>query len=417
MMVVLSISGCSDAPIGKTEIIETESETQIPVWSDAKEAETVIELCFDLFAEAAEETKAWDDLETVRSIVNRLGENGYTAVDSQNQIDMTCRARIESFCKKVDEKADAEVTIIQVTYSGGFVIYHLCAENGTVDVAKSYYEYEAGQIEKIATGSYVASNWNYTEDGYLMFSGSWFSETLYVLTLSDAKENIAFRVEPLDETCRELNRKYLQPIGYERNNMFLVDWNEKDFGDLNFYDLYDILYPLINEKFVPYTADNNLSVDTVYRIRKEEFESVIMTYFHIDSETLQAKTIYHPEETAYEYRPRGFYEAEYPEWPYSEVVAFTENDDETISLIVNVVFPYAGISKVYAHEVVVRPLENGGVQYVSNHIIPSEDNYEVTWHTPRLTAEEWEKEYDLVIEDSEKDFLSVLLLMPYLQIR
>lgn len=54
---------------------------------------------------------------------------------------------------------------------------------------------------------------------------------------------------------------------------------------------------------------------------------------------------------------------------------------------------YAGNSKVYAHEVVIRPLEDGGVQYVSNQIIPSEDNYRETWHTPRLTLEEWEELY------------------------
>ena len=126
---------------------------------------------------------------------------------------------------------------------------------------------------------------------------------------------------------------------------------------------------------------------------KEEFESVIMKYFNIDSETLQSKTIYDSENLTYEYKPRGFEEVEYPEYPYSEVVDFTENSDGTITLTANVVFPYAGDSKVYAHEVVVRPLENGRVQYVSNRIIPSEDNYRETWHTPRLTLEEWEELY------------------------
>lgn len=128
-------------------------------------------------------------------------------------------------------------------------------------------------------------------------------------------------------------------------------------------------------------------------IPKEEFESVIMKYFNIDSETLQSKTIYDSENLTYEYKPRGFEEVEYPEYPYSEVVGFTENNDGTITLTANVVFPYAGDSKVYAHEVVVRPLENGRVQYVSNRIIPSEDNYRETWHTPRLTLEEWEELY------------------------
>ena len=153
------------------------------------------------------------------------------------------------------------------------------------------------------------------------------------------------------------------------------------------------LYPKVNGQYAPYVADDNLSVSAVYQIPKEEFESVIMKYFNIDSETLQSKTIYDSENLTYEYKPRGFEEVEYPEYPYSEVVGFTENNDGTITLTANVVFPYAGDSKVYAHEVVVRPLENGRVQYVSNRIIPSEDNYRETWHTPRLTLEEWEELY------------------------
>lgn len=55
---------------------------------------------------------------------------------------------------------------------------------------------------------------------------------------------------------------------------------------------------------------------------------------------------------------------------------FTENSDGTSSLTVNVVFPYGGVSKVYAHELVIRPLEDGGGQYVSNKIISAEDNAE-----------------------------------------
>ena len=130
------------------------------------------------------------------------------------------------------------------------------------------------------------------------------------------------------------------------------------------------------------------------KITSEEVEKFLgMKYFNIDSETLQSKTIYDSENLTYEYKPRGFEEVEYPEYPYSEVVGFTENNDGTITLTANVVFPYAGDSKVYAHEVVVRPLENGRVQYVSNRIIPSEDNYRETWHTPRLTLEEWEELY------------------------
>lgn len=200
-------------------------------------------------------------------------------------------------------------------------------------------------------------------------------------------------MQPLDETCRELNRKFLLPIGYERNNMFLTDWSEDDFGNLDFYDMHDIFYPRMYGEPVPYAADDNLAVGAVYRIPQDEFEGVIMTYFNIDSETLQSKTLFHPEDRTYEYRPRGFYEVEYPEYPYPEVTGYTENGDGTIALLVSVVFPFADDSRVYTHEVVVRPLEDGGVQYVSNRIIPSEDNQEATWYMPRLTQDAWQEVY------------------------
>ena len=391
-MLIVSVSGCSDTPQEETAVVETISEVQLSGQKDEEETEKMIECCLELYEKAAEENKI-DDLETIRSIVNCLGENGYPAVDSRNQINMTEPEKVVEFCEKVDAQEEAEITIIEVSYLGGFVKYDLKTKDGNVDVVRSYYKYENGNMKREVTGSYQTEYWNYTEDGYLMFSGVWFSEELYVLTLSGAEEHTALRVQTLDETYRELSRKYLLPIGFEQNNMFIVDWSEADFGELNFYDMFDLLYPKVYGTNIPYVADDNLGVGAVYRIPKEEFESVIMTYFNIDSETLQSKTVYYSEDSTYEYKPRGFEEVEYPEYPYSEVVDFTENSDGTITLTANVVFPYAGDSKVYAHEVVVRPLENGRVQYVSNRIIPSEDNYRETWHTPRLTLEEWEEMY------------------------
>ena len=392
IMMLLSVSGCSDTHLEDEQVVESEIAVQDQQQNVKDNEDEIIEICSQLYKKASEENKI-ADLETVRIIVNQFGENGYPAVDSRNQIDMTEAEQVERFCEMVDTQEEAEITIIEVSYLGGFVKYDLETKDGNVDVVRSYYKYENGNMKREVTGSYQTEYWNYTEDGYLMFSGVWFSEELYVLTLSGAEEHTALRVQPLDETYRELSRKYLLPIGFEQNNMFIVDWSEDDFGDLNFYDMYDLLYPKVNGTYTPYVADDNLGVGAVYRIPKDDFESVIMAYFNIDSETLQSKTIYYAEDETYEYKPRGFEEVEYPEYPYSEVVGFTENSDGTLTLTANVVFPYADNSKVFAHEVVVRPLENGGVQYVSNRIIPSEDNCEETWHTPRLTAKEWDEIY------------------------
>ena len=379
-------SGCK----GNTE--EPVASESVEIVDERKIDDNFINIPIDIYVEAAKNNEL-TDMETVCKVIKRFGECGYAAVDCENRVDMTQMQSVMDFCDSVENQKEAEVTIIQVSSLGGFSVYHLQTENGVVHVKRCYYGYKDGIMKSEDEGEYQTDYWRYTDDGYLMFSGTYFSEELYVLTLSSAEEHVAFRILPLDAKCRELNEKYLLPIGYELNNMFLVDWNEDDFGDLNFYDMFDLLYPkLHNEKF-PYVADDNLGIGAVYHIPKTEFENVIMEYFNIDSETLQSKTVYDSEDSTYEYKPRGFEEVEYPEYPYSEVIGYTENSDGTITLTANVVFPYSGNSKVYAHEVVVRPLEDGGVQYVSNRIIPSEDNSEETWHTPRLTAEEWEELY------------------------
>lgn len=383
---LMEISGCK----GNTE--EPVASESVEIVDERKIDDNFINIPIDIYVEAAKNNEL-TDMETVCKVIKRFGECGYAAVDCENRVDMTQMQSVMDFCDSVENQKEAEVTIIQVSSLGGFSVYHLQTENGVVHVKRCYYGYKDGIMKSEDEGEYQTDHWRYTDDGYLMFSGTYFSEELYVLTLSSAEEHVAFRILPLDAKCRELNEKYLLPIGYELNNMFLVDWNEDDFGELNFYDMFDLLYPkLHNEKF-PYVADDNLGIGAVYHIPKTEFENVIMEYFNIDSETLQSKTVYDSEDSTYEYKPRGFEEVEYPEYPYSEVIGYTENSDGTITLTANVVFPYSGNSKVYAHEVVIRPLEDGRVQYVSNRIIPSEDNSEETWHTPRLTAEEWEELY------------------------
>ena len=276
-VLILSISGCSDAPPEENTVSETVIDVQAIQEESEEDADEIISVCIDLYEKAEEENKL-ADLETIRSIVNRLGENGYSAVDSRNQINMTEPEKVVEFCEKVDAQEEAEITILEISYLGGFVKYDLHTKGGNVDVVRSYYKYENGNMKREVIGNYQAEYWNYTEEGYLMFSGVWFSEELYVLTLSGAEEHTALRVQPLDETYRELSRKYLNPISFERNNMFIVDWSEEDFGDLNFYDMYDILYPKVNGQYaVSYThleaekniftsEERNLIVNYAYKL-------------------------------------------------------------------------------------------------------------------------------------------------------
>ena len=110
-----------------------------------------------------------------------------------------------------------------------------------------------------------------------------------------------------------------------------------------------------------------------------------MTEIIIDRKSFASKTRYIAKKAAYEYRPRGFYEAEYPDLPYPEVVDFAENPDGTITLTVHAVYPDENTSRAYSHKTVIRPLNNEEFQYVSNEMISSEDDMDIWWHCDRLT--------------------------------
>lgn len=387
---ILVMTGCCNElqEVQENREIVVDNEVRLPNEDDFDDAVSIAAIYRDIYDEAVE-TNTLSSLETLRRIVARLGENGYVAVDSENQVDMAGAEQVIEFCKAVDEKKSAMLTII-VIIDFGFRKFDLKTEDGNVNIVRGYYQYDQdGCFQNRSTVSYPADIWQYTEEGYLLFEGSYFSDENYVLTLSDTPEHTALRVLPLDEKCRELNRKYILPVGYEQNNIFLTDWNEEDIGELDFYDIFDNFYPILHGQSVPYVADESLAVGAVYQIPEEIFENVIMTHFNVNKEALRRETTYNPEKAAYEYRPRGFYEVEYPDIPYPEVVSYTENQDGTITLIVNAVYPNGNTSMAYSHKTVIRPLEEDCFQYVSNQMMNLIDEHDIWWHSNRLTKEEW----------------------------
>lgn len=329
-----------------------------------------------------------ESVEEMRGVIQKLGKKGYAAVDSENQIDMTEASQIMNFCNQVEQGKRAEVTILVISYDGGITKYHLKTEGGKVDVDRRYYQYQNESLQCTSQEEYPAYSWVYTDDGYLFF------QKYHMSGYDGSSGYTALRVQPLDEDCRDKNRRYILPVSYKKNNLFLHDWNENDYSDINFYDMFDILYPLVYGKEMPYTSEEIDAEGRVYRIPAQEFEKVILSYFNISIEILRSRITYFSEENEYEYRPRGLYDREPPGIPYPEVTACVYNSDGTITLTVHAVYPEECTGTAFVHEVTVRPLKDGGVQYVSNRLFPSEDVYEMPWHANRLTKEQWQEYYE-----------------------
>lgn len=386
----LAITGCVKnagvTPSDKEEPVRIENSGIPAAIKEERTSEETAELYRDIYendasnpsaTSAGSATSYYDRLPVIRQIVERLGSYGYAAIDSENknQLNMVNPGLIEDFCRKVEEQKEACATLFSVMENLGFIRFDFVTSEemeGKVHVTRSVLCWIGGMPRVTDKYSYNAAVWEYTKEGYLFF------EENTPVAYDGPPGYTAVRVKPLEEECRELNRRYILPIGYGANNMFLTDWKEENFGELDFYDLFQLLYPFVYYRNSPY----GLTVDGAkYRVPEEEFNRVIMTYFNIDEETLHSSTKYLAEGKYYEYLTRSFLDyGNSPNTPWPEVTSRKENADGTITLTVSAVWPQRHLGRAMSSEVVIRPLEDGGFQYVSNRIIDSPENVEPDWY-------------------------------------
>lgn len=349
-----------------------------------EETESIAESYREIYENAVEK-ECLGSLDVTGKIVERLGNQGYAAVDFENEIDMANPELAEAFCRLAKEKKEGKLLLLTVMDNGGFVRYDLETSQGEMKITRSILNWKDGEPQAGYLTEYPAYTWNYTEKGYLFF------EEYHPSGFDGPSGHTAIRVKPLDSACREWNRKCLEPIGYGSNNMFIADWNESNFQNLNFYDLYEPLYQMYYGRQVPLDFDFG---KVRFEIPGKEFGQVFTAFFQVDSRILRQKMIYHEETDTYQYRARCIYDCgSGTEVPYPEVTSFEENADGTVKLMAEAVWPKKNMDCAFSHEVIVRPLENGEFQYMSNRVIPSETNVEPVWYRERLSEEEWEEHY------------------------
>lgn len=92
-------------------------------------------------------------------------------------------------------------------------------------------------------------------------------------------------------------------------------------------------------------------------------------------------------------RQRGLKDTEMPYEPYPEVTAYEQQSDGTIKLTVNAVWIIKGLDRAVTSELVVKPLDNDRFQYVSNHMISTQEGVGPAWYLERLSDEAWDKYY------------------------
>ena len=150
----LTMTGCGGRPQEMKDTVLTEMVGESGEGKQAG-AESIAALYRDIYHKAAEADSP-GSLEMMKSIIEGFGEKGYSAVDEWNQINMARPEQVKGFCESVEEKEDAELTVIVTAYLGGFTVYNLKTTEGRVTVDRGYYQYENKELKNMSTVSYPA---------------------------------------------------------------------------------------------------------------------------------------------------------------------------------------------------------------------------------------------------------------------
>lgn len=285
-----------------------------------------------------------------REIVSLLGGAGYVSVTEDTN--MEHYEEIEDFYAAYMEKRSAEVTVMNVNRDGLLgVITFLYRDNEL----RAYYVgigWQKGAVPEIRETSVSnIAEIKLTEKGYFIYA--------YENTIPHSSLRQFWRIRPLSDRCRELTEKYIYGLSYVNYNLLVTDWDSDNVEDILMPCMFEDIYRI-------HTGENFRAKD--WRIPAETYETIMTTYFPVSAETLREKCGYDEDSNSYEYEM--ILAKAYP--PFGEVVDYVENDDGTIMLIVDAVWPDYNSDLAFTNTIVVQPFEDGTFRYLSNIVEPKE---------------------------------------------
>jgi len=316
--------------------------------------------------------------EVVEKIVSQIGGCGYPVIDAENSISMCNPEAVSLFCEEAAAGKDSEVTLYLVYTDGGLAQYEFRCEEGDLTLNTVHVDW-TGLLEPevTVTGSYRLESLSLTEKGWM----------IYKMDLSDYTFSKPFNVNPYkmiklspqDYTAQMLCKKYLLPVGYEKNDMFLISWDSDSVNTVDFGFLFQFLYMTYSDEMITY-IDNPFSIDEnagwpLFRVSADIFENVVCTYFGITPQELRNLQIYDAE--AHEYvihitQPCAY--STVPKIPVPEIVNYWYNEDGSLTMRVEALFCEFGTDCAFTHEVTVMENVDGSFHYISNAFYESEDN-------------------------------------------
>lgn len=377
LAVALLQAGCAFGTEDPGERMERESMEIAAVCKDAYLAAEKITAEFPV-GSAVLSQRGMDEVESC------LIDAGYATLDTQGEYPsyLANQENVYAFWERVQSGEAAEMRFLRVLESGGFSYMLFCFDGcvGRYYVADTAFDSKGDpSISRLEERQII--DWALTEKGNFY----------YQILPSDLHyiDYASIRLVPPDRELYDLTLRYITPVGYQATNLFLCDWNEKDFGNLSFNDVFPYLYLMKENKSLNADDFPQHEQPAYSMIPGSLFEETVLSWFPVSQEELRRRAMYDPETDSYPWKQQGTNDFVYFPFLETEVIGYTSNPDGTMTLTVNAGSPELKTDELFGHEVTIRPLKDGGFQYVGNRIT-YQTEYGLPPNTPCLSRDDLE---------------------------
>ena len=284
--------------------------------------------------------------EQCKEVVALFGQAGFVSITED--CNMVNPEKIQSFYSDYLEKRDSMFTIYEVNPDGLIGAFTFIYRD---DKLQTYYVgigwQQGGTPEIRSTLVNNIAEMKLTEKGYFIYS--------YEILIPHSSLRQYWRIMPISDQCRELTEKYISRLSYVNYNMLVTNWDSSNVGDILMPCMFEDIYRIYTGEILK--AENQV-------IPAELYEQIMTTYFPVSVEKVRELCGYDEDSGTYPYKM--IYSRPYP--PFGEVVDYAENNDGTITLYIDGVWPDYNSDYAFTNIVVVQPFEDGTFRYLSNAI-------------------------------------------------
>ena len=319
--------------------------------------------------------------EQIVRVVQLFADRGRTVVAAENHCSMENPEPARNFGRAVQRGEDASLVCYRIYADGGFSRSEFVCRNGAASLTNVRVAWDNSLTPQVVSVSKRdLPELRYTEKGYLIYR---MRELDSVASGPDYVPYQMIRVEPLDDTCRELCSTYIRPAGYVNHNLFLTDWSQEDYGELVWNDLFPVCYFLETGTLLTshQCAGYSFSASSGLLIPAEDYGRYIGCYFAIDPAELERRSYRDPDSGCYP--TRIFTSGDMSRrLPVPEVVAWNRNADGTLTLTVEALDVESGTDCAFSNQVTVLPRDGGGWYYLANQLLCAESGQLPAYENP-----------------------------------